>query len=506
MVCPFLLADLAAIHRLADLEGQSGYVDNGEEEDWRDNYSDDEQRASDPASTGRYLTDDAAGDNKRRSKKTNESADAAETKAPARAPPKKKVYDPSLNPYKPKVQDIDSDAFMSSLLDGVGTDSSAALRKSLPRPASTSSLSSLSRKRRKAEPDDLSASLSAARFSSFATAAPGSSSSLPPTSDPGQVLTSSDGMDAAAWPAKADANEDGAGYEMDVDYSVPETDVARADVKEEADAEELLIKPLAAQAAKPRAPRQLVNVNATKRAQTAKVEPVADAPKAAPKGMDWMAATEGIAVSAEILGDLPAEEDLIAPTIRGVKAKAAAAAAAASAPVTSRIDAFEDDHSLRFFWLDYKEVNGVVSLIGKVLDRKTGAHVSACLTVNGLERNLYVLPRPKWAGRSAESLEAEADGMRAVTLLLKLAQTCTGSADADQLQSEIEEEQNLHDEIHEEIEALCKRNDISDVVSKTVTRDYAFEVKDVPIGKSRYLKVKYPFTCASLPVRSGSAC
>lgn len=55
----------------------------------------------------------------------------------------------------------------------------------------------------------------------------------------------------------------------------------------------------------------------------------------------------------------------------------------------------EQDGTLRMFWLDQMEQDGVVHLVGKVLDRQSGKYVSACLSVNGIKRNLFVKPRPK---------------------------------------------------------------------------------------------------------------
>jgi DNA polymerase alpha subunit A len=55
----------------------------------------------------------------------------------------------------------------------------------------------------------------------------------------------------------------------------------------------------------------------------------------------------------------------------------------------------EEDGSLKIFWLDFQEQGGVIHLIGKVLDRASGKFVSACLSVSGIQRNLFVKPRKK---------------------------------------------------------------------------------------------------------------
>src|SRR5258706_1857807 len=62
---------------------------------------------------------------------------------------------------------------------------------------------------------------------------------------------------------------------------------------------------------------------------------------------------------------------------------------------SSKVQALEEDGTLRFFWFDYQEENGVVFLIGKVLDKSTGRYVSASVSIQGIQRNLFVLPRPR---------------------------------------------------------------------------------------------------------------
>lgn len=61
----------------------------------------------------------------------------------------------------------------------------------------------------------------------------------------------------------------------------------------------------------------------------------------------------------------------------------------------SEVDAIEEDGSFRFFWLDYFEKDGTVHLVGKCRDKTTKAWASCCVTVEGIERNLYVLKREK---------------------------------------------------------------------------------------------------------------
>ena len=64
---------------------------------------------------------------------------------------------------------------------------------------------------------------------------------------------------------------------------------------------------------------------------------------------------------------------------------------------SANISALEEDGTLRFFWLDYLELEGKLYLIGKVVDKsasKAGrAWASCCVIVNGIQRNLFVKPR-----------------------------------------------------------------------------------------------------------------
>lgn len=64
------------------------------------------------------------------------------------------------------------------------------------------------------------------------------------------------------------------------------------------------------------------------------------------------------------------------------------------------IDALEEDGSLRFFWLDYLEQDGHIHFIGKLKDKASGSWVSCGVTVENMERNLYVLPRERRVSKS----------------------------------------------------------------------------------------------------------
>ncbi|KAN0062591.1 DNA-directed DNA polymerase alpha catalytic subunit pol1 [Thecaphora frezii] len=130
-----------------------------------------------------------------------------------------------------------------------------------------------------------------------------------------------------------------------------------------------------------------------------------------------------------------------------------------------KIRAFEDDGStLHFYWLDYLEgENSVVYLVGKIKDRETGRYVSCCLTVNGIERCVFLLPREKQLenGHVTDRTVGEED-------------------------------------VYDEFEELSAKHGVQRFLSKWVTRKYAFEQAGVP-SESHYLKVRYGFDEPQLP-------
>ena len=124
-----------------------------------------------------------------------------------------------------------------------------------------------------------------------------------------------------------------------------------------------------------------------------------NAPKV--KGTDWRAAAAAIAVdqSTEMIVD----ETELQPGQRGGRAKKDAAIPAGTA---AKFKTLEEDDTLRFFWLDYLEQDGRLILIGKVLNRDTGKHVSACLTISGLgEKHLRLTTWEKSEGGKEEKRE-----------------------------------------------------------------------------------------------------
>lgn len=133
------------------------------------------------------------------------------------------------------------------------------------------------------------------------------------------------------------------------------------------------------------------------------VKTLKDAKKS--KGMDWQLAAaavtfEGDADAEEV--EMP-DEDIFTAPAKPKKFKAPSSGGGSLQ--TAKVQALEEDGSVRFYWLDYVETNGVLHFIGKVFDQETKKYVSCALTVEGIDRNLFVLPR-----------QAGVDGTRHFTL------------------------------------------------------------------------------------------
>jgi hypothetical protein len=57
------------------------------------------------------------------------------------------------------------------------------------------------------------------------------------------------------------------------------------------------------------------------------------------------------------------------------------------------------EQRLKFYWLDYLEQDGLVHLLGKAFDRSSDKYVSCCVTITGIQRNLFILPRERRLGK-----------------------------------------------------------------------------------------------------------
>ncbi|KAJ7065309.1 DNA polymerase family B-domain-containing protein [Mycena amicta] len=135
--------------------------------------------------------------------------------------------------------------------------------------------------------------------------------------------------------------------------------------------------------------------------------------------------------------------------------------ASSSSNSSSTVSALEPDGSLRFFWLEYLENDGRLYLVGKLKDKVTNAWTSCCVTIEGMQRNVFVLPRTK--------------------------------------PDEFGEVPSLTD-VFDDAEMLRKKTGISAWRSKFVKRKYAFGEPDVPREEAQWLKVVYGFNEPQLPM------
>ena len=127
------------------------------------------------------------------------------------------------------------------------------------------------------------------------------------------------------------------------------------------------------------------------------------------------------------------------------------------------VDSDKPEEFMQMYWIDGTEVRGTVYLFGKVAVQEGGATrwVSACVSVGGCERNLFVLPRATG--------EMHADGSAVRANMAELHQELTRML----------------------VPAIIPRSEGHGFRCKKVRRKYAFEVEDVPREETEYLKVVY---------------
>ncbi|KAI0369754.1 hypothetical protein BV20DRAFT_967411 [Pilatotrama ljubarskyi] len=141
----------------------------------------------------------------------------------------------------------------------------------------------------------------------------------------------------------------------------------------------------------------------------------------------------------------------------------------------TNLSILEEDGSLRFYWLDYLEHEGKLYFIGKTQDKKTKTWVSICVTVENLQRNLFVLPRERRMEEDEETGEMyETDQVPELP------------------------------EIYSDFDRLRKKAGIKSFKGKFVKRKYAFGEKDVPREERQWLKVVYGFNEPQLPNTASS--
>lgn len=187
------------------------------------------------------------------------------------------------------------------------------------------------------------------------------------------------------------------------------------------------------------------------------------------RGMDWQLAAAQVTLEGDENGDapMPGSEDVdifsAAPTARSTK-KIKAPSAGGGSLKTAKVQALEEDGSVRFYWLDYVETNGVLHFIGKVFDKETKKYVSCCVTVEGIDRNLFVLPRQSMSDEYGNELDPPTE-----------------------------------EEVYDDFGEVASKAGIKDWIGSHVQRKYAFELPDVPQGEASYMKVLYSYDQPQLP-------
>ncbi|TIB11245.1 hypothetical protein E3P89_02421 [Wallemia ichthyophaga] len=127
---------------------------------------------------------------------------------------------------------------------------------------------------------------------------------------------------------------------------------------------------------------------------------------------------------------------------------------------------YDDEGCVRFYWLDYIEDFGRVILFGKAFDPDANKWQSTSVSIEGIQRNLFVTPRP-----------------------FKL------DDDGNQTDQPVEQM-----DVHNEMQDIRKASKIKSWAAKFVKRSYAFEEKDIPHQQSDWLKVIYGFNEPHLPL------
>ncbi|KAJ7717680.1 DNA polymerase family B-domain-containing protein [Mycena metata] len=128
---------------------------------------------------------------------------------------------------------------------------------------------------------------------------------------------------------------------------------------------------------------------------------------------------------------------------------------------SSNISALEPDGSLHFFWLEYLENDGRLYFVGKLKDKVTNTWVSCCITVENMQRNIFVLPRTK----------------------------------PDEF-GEVPELQ----EVYSDFDMLRSKTGVKSWKGRFVKRNYAFGESDVPREETQWLKAVYGFNEPEIPI------
>ncbi|KAH0836440.1 putative DNA polymerase alpha subunit [Lanmaoa asiatica] len=407
-------------------DGVSGYMDNGMD-DWT---GQDDADAED---------DEEEDLRSRKSSKKKATGASTKAKVKPRVPPP--AAKPSISAYRPAVSEEQEEDFMANLLGGIDT---------APIPAPVRS------KKRKPSPvldyddpiPDRSSSPVPYRknndtyngYSSDGAADDGPSSN-PPSSDfedytsmmsPKKKARVANGT-SVVTPAieRMGKLEVGSGSEDAFDASMDFSDI---DMNDFMDLDDIDVKP---------------SVPAKKELSTVKIDskPVLNSANTPKKenltAPSWLSVYDSLAVvSEDTLGSKPAFSS------------------------KTSVNALEDDGSLHMFWLDHLEHGGKLYLIGKVKDKTSDTWASACLSIQGIQRNLFVLPRP-----------------------LRVVQDETEDGQVEMVETDVVPEKG---DVYSDFERIRREIGIKSWKARWVTRKYAFDYKEIP-KETEWMKVVYSY-------------
>ncbi|KAL4066177.1 hypothetical protein J3A83DRAFT_4433487 [Scleroderma citrinum] len=411
-------------------DGVSGYMDNGMD-DWDQQEADEEDDEEEHYST-------------KKSRKAGDSA-AKPKKKPKAPPPAAK---PSISAYRPVVSAEQEEDFMANLLGGIEAAPIPAPKRARKRKPSPLSDYDNTKPDRSSSPIPYRERKTSTNFSYDAYSSDGPPEDIGPSN-----LPSSDFEDYAAivspkkkarvehtstaiTPAirrmndltvhsgSEDASMDFDDIDMDGFLNTDDTDVKPNPFK------------------KDQTPPKLDLKAATKGSTATKEDTSAPA---------WLPIYDSLAVTTE---------DILGSGSSSSKSK-------------TSVDALSDDGSLSMYWLDYLEHSGKLYLIGKVKDKSSGAWVSACLAIGGIQRNVFVLPR------QLRVLEEENEAG----------------------ESEIVETDVVPDkqDVYDDFDRIRRKMSIKSWKARWVKRKYAFDMKDVP-KEADWMKVLYSFEEPQIPM------
>ncbi|KAL7423389.1 DNA-directed DNA polymerase alpha catalytic subunit pol1 [Cryptotrichosporon argae] len=448
-----------------DDDDGGGYVDHGEE------WAGEEQEESEDedgfeGEDDEYKQARKLKRAKARAKAAKAGAASASTSAPAAAPRKSTALSDYARPagaaastYRPPA--ANEDDFMASLLSAVSAQ---------PAPLPTSAARRSVPAKRQSSPD----------WPSSEPAAPSSDSVFGPRKRYGESDDEGEGEDDGAgerrWPVprargvgkKPRVSEatvvpdyddgDGAG---DIDMGVAsegDAEVKAEPVSDDDDDDEVAVRQVrpARLVGRPAARRSAVNSSSVKhvKAEPVPVVEAAAEAKAGPGAASLLPKAER------------AHWSSVQDALVGAKPELPAAPAAGASKAEHVLDG---TGGLRMFWFDFYEQDGVVHLFGKGLDRQANKWVSTCVSVRGIQRNLFVKPRAK---RHAGGHETDVDVSKT--------------------------------DVYDEFDGVRRRAGVDEWAAKFVERKYAFEDARIARGESEWMKVVYGFDAPEIPDTSGA--